>query len=104
MVAVEVRRVVLFLEDILAEKHKRLGDGEAVGHLPFLPDPHEGLPRKLGGRAVHETVLRGFQAPLIATFAWGGDAHFLEPGAHRQLVVEGEPNESIDFAWACVVP
>jgi hypothetical protein len=58
----------------------------------------------LGERAVHEAVLRGFRAPLIAPFAWGGDALFLEPGAHRQFVVEGELGESTDFTRACVVP
>ncbi len=104
VVAVEVRRVVVLLKDSLAKKHKRPGDGEAAGRFPFLPDPHEGLPRKLGGRAIHEAVLCRFRAPLIAPFAWGGDAHFLDPCAHRQPVVEGEPGESANFAWVCVVP
>ncbi len=90
MVAVEARRVLLLLEDSLAKKHKWPGDDKAVGRLPFLPDPCEGLPRKLGRRAVHEVVLGGFRDPLVAPFAEGGDAHLLEPGAHRQPVVEGE--------------
>jgi len=53
MVIVEPRRVVLLPDDSLAKKHKRPGDGEAAGCLPFLPYSCEGLPRKLGGRAVH---------------------------------------------------
>jgi hypothetical protein len=83
---VEVRGVVLLLEDGLAEQYKRPGDGEAARRFPFLPDPREGLSRALGDRAFHETVLGGFGAPLVASFAWGEDAHFLEPGAHRQPV------------------
>jgi hypothetical protein len=59
--------------------------------LPFLTDPREGLPRKLGRRVVHEAVLGGFRDPLVTPFVEGGDAHLLEPSAHRQPVVEGEP-------------
>ncbi len=53
MVTVEARWVVLLFNDSFAKKHKRPGNGEAARGLPFLPKPHEGLPRKLGGRAVH---------------------------------------------------
>ncbi len=91
VVAVEARRVLLLLEDSLAKKHKWPGDDEAAGRLPFLPDPHEGLPRKLGRRVVHEAIGE-FRDPLVAPFAKGGDAHLLEPGAHRQPIVEGEPS------------
>jgi hypothetical protein len=101
---VEVRRVVLFLEDSLAQEHKRPGGGEAAWRLPFLPDPHESLPRKLGGRAVHEAVLSSFRASLIPPFVGGENAHFLEPGTHRQPIVEGELGEGSDFTWTSVVP
>ncbi len=59
VVAVEVRGVVVLLKDGLAEEHKGPGNGEAARRFPFLPDPREGLPRKLGGRAIHEAVLGG---------------------------------------------
>jgi hypothetical protein len=58
----------------------------------------------LGRRAVHETMLSGFRESLLASFAGGEDAHLLEPGAHRQPVVEGEPGEGSDFTRACIVP
>ncbi len=82
VVAVEAQRVLFLLEDSLTKKHKWPGDDEAAGCLPFLPDPREGLPRKLGRRAVHEAVLGGFRDPLVTPFVEGGDAHLLEPGAH----------------------
>jgi hypothetical protein len=49
-------------------------------------------------------VLSGFREPLLTPFAGGKDAHFLEPCAHWQIVVKGEPGENIDFVQTSVVP
>ncbi len=41
---------------------------------------------------------------LIATFAGGLEPHGLEPRAHREPFVEGQPDEGPHLAWAGVVP
>jgi hypothetical protein len=99
---VEARRVVLLFEHNFAKEHERPGDGEATGCLPFLPE--EGLSRQLGGRAVHEAMLSRFWESLLAACVGGEDAYLLEPGAHRQLIVEGEPGEGSNFTRTCIVP
>jgi len=49
-------------------------------------------------------MLRGLLSTRIADFAVGGDTHELQPGPHREALVEGEPDEGAHFSWAGVVP
>ncbi len=104
VVALEVRGVVLLFEDSFPHKDERPGDGEAVGRLPFIPSATESIPRLLGGRAIHEAMLGRLRKVLVATFAGGLEPHGLEPRAHREPFVEGQPDEGSHFAWAGVVP
>jgi hypothetical protein len=89
VVAMEVRGVVLFFEHELPKKNEGLGNGEAVGRLPFAPDTKESTPGLLGRGAFHEAVSGRFMEPLVVAFAGGLNSHGLEPGAHQQPVVEG---------------
>jgi len=49
-------------------------------------------------------MLGRFREVLVATFAGGLEPHGLEPRAHREPFVEGQPDEGSHFAWAGVVP
>ncbi|CAM6005036.1 unnamed protein product [Sphagnum balticum] len=49
-------------------------------------------------------MLRSLLSARIADFAIGGDTHELQPGPHREALVEGEPDEGAHFFWAGVVP
>jgi hypothetical protein len=104
VVAVEVRRIVLFFEDSFAKKDKRLGDVEAVGSLPFVLNAEEGVPGLPSWDAFHEAVLGRLRESLVAAFAGGQDSHDLEPGAHRQPVIEDQPGECAHLLWAGIVP
>ncbi len=53
---------------------------------------------------VHEAVLGGFREAEVTAFAVSLDTHCLEPGAHRQALVEGQLDERSDFAWASIMP
>jgi len=94
----EVRGVVLFFEHGLPKKNEGPGNGEAVGRLPFAPDIEESTPGLLGRGAFHEVVSGSFLEPLVAAFAGGLNSHGLEPGAHRQPIVEGQPGERSNLA------
>ncbi len=59
VVAVEVRGVIFFLEDGLPKENERLGDVEAVGHPPFVPNAEESIPSLLSRGAFHETMVSG---------------------------------------------
>ncbi len=45
-----------------------------------------------------------FLEPLVVAFAGGLNSHGLEPGAHRQPVVEGQPCERSNLARTRIVP
>jgi len=49
-------------------------------------------------------VLGRFREAEVAAFAVSLDTHCLEPNAHRQALVESQPNERSDFAWAGIMP
>ncbi len=104
VVAMEVRGVVLFFEHGLPKKNEGPGNGEAVGRLPLTPDTKENTPGLLGRGAFHEAVSGRFLEPLVAAFAGGLNSHGLEPGAHRQLIVEGQPDERANLAGTRIVP
>ncbi len=104
VVAMEVRGVVLFFEHGLPKKNEGPGNGEAVGRLPFAPDTQESTPGLLGQGAFHETVSGRFLEPLVTAFAGGLNSHGLEPGAHRQPVVECQPGERSNLAGTRIVP
>ncbi len=104
VVALKVRGVVLLFEDSFPQKDEGLGDGEAVGRLPFIPSATESIPSLPGGGAIHEAMLGRLGEVLIVTFAGGLEPHGLEPRAHREPSVEGQPDEGPDLPWAGVVP
>jgi hypothetical protein len=91
VVSLKVRGVVFLFEDSFPEKDEGLGDGEAVGRLPFIPSATEGIPGLLGRGALHEAVLGRLRETLVTTFAGGLEPHGLEPRAHREPSVEGQP-------------
>ncbi len=104
VVAMEVRGVILFFEHRLPKKNEGPGNGEAVGRLPFAPDTEESTPCLLGWGAFHEAVSSRFLEPLVAAFAGGLNSHGLEPCAHWQPVVEGQPGECSNLAGTRIVP
>ncbi len=104
VVAMEVRGVVLFFEHGLPKKNEGPGNGEAVGRLPFAPNTEESTPGLLGRGAFHEAMSGRFLEPLVAAFARGLNSHGLEPGAHRQPVVEGQPGERSNLVRTRIVP
>ncbi len=104
MVALEVRGVIFLFEDSFPEKDEGPCDGEAVGRLPLLPSATESIPSLLGRGAIHKAVLGGLRESLVATFASVLEPHGLEPRAHREPSVEGQPDKGPHFAWAGVVP
>jgi hypothetical protein len=104
VVLLKVRGVVFFFKDGFLEKDEGPGDGEAVGRLPFIPSATKGIPGLLSGVAFHEAMLSGLRETLVTTFASGLEPHGLEPCAHQEPSVEGQPDESSHFAWAGVVP
>jgi hypothetical protein len=104
VVTLEVRGVVFLFEDGFSEKDERPSDGEAVGRLPLLLGATEGLPGLLGRGANHKAVLGGLKESMVATFASVLEPHGLEPRAHREPFVEGQPDKGPHFAWAGVVP
>ncbi len=104
VVSLEVRGVIFLFEDNFPEKDEGPGDGEAVKHFPFLPCATEAIPCLLGEGAIHEVVLGRLRKTLVATFAGGLEPHGLEPSAHQEPFVEGQPDEGSHFAWAGVVP
>ncbi len=104
MVALKVRGVVFLFEDSFPEEDEGPGDGEAVGRLPLLPSATEGGPGLLGGGAIHKAVLGGLRESLVTPFAGVLESHGLEPRAHREPSVEGQPDKGSHLAWAGVVP
>jgi hypothetical protein len=104
VVAMEVRGVVLFFEHGLPKKNEGPGNGEAVGRLPFAPDTEESTLGLLGRGAFHEAVSGRFLEPLVAAFAGGLNSHGLEPGAHRQPVVEGQLGECSNLVGTRIMP
>jgi len=104
VVAMEVRGVVLFFEHGLPKKNEGPGNGEAVGCLPFALDTEESTPGLLGQGAFHEAVSGRFLEPLVVAFVGGLNSHGLEPSAHRQPVVEGQPGERSNLAGTRIVP
>ncbi len=104
VVSVKVWGVVLLFEHGLPKEHEGPGNAEAVGRLPFAPDAEKNIPSLLGRGAFHETVSARFLEPLVTSFAGGLNSHGLEPSAHRQPVVEGQPGERSHLAGTRVVP
>jgi hypothetical protein len=102
--AMEVRGVVLFFEHGLPKKNEGPSNGEAVGRLPFAPDIEESTLGLLGQDAFHEAVSSRFLEPLVAAFVGGLNSHGLEPSAHRQPVVKGQPGERSNLARTRIVP
>jgi len=104
VVTVEVWRIVIQLEHGLTKEDEGPRDGEAVRRLPFFPDAVEGLPNPLSRNTIHEAVLGGFWEAEVAAFAVSLNTHCLEPSAHRQALVEGQPDKCSDFAQASIMP
>jgi len=104
VVAVEVRGVILLLEDGLPKEDERPGDVEAVGRPPFVPNAEESIPSLLSMGAFHEEVLGGFRESLVAALAGGRDTHNLEPCANQQPIVKDQPGKSPHLAWVGVMP
>ncbi len=104
MVSEEPGRVVVSLVGGFSKEDERLGGGEILRHFPFVPDFLEGLPGALHHGAFEYAVLRGFLCVGVADFAMRWDTHELEPGAHREALVEGQPDERAHLSWARVVP
>ncbi len=104
VLTVEVRGVVLLFKHGLPKENEGPGNGEAIGRLPFAPDTEESILSLLGRGAFHETMSSRFLEPLVASFAGGLNSHGLEPGAHRQPVVEGQPGERSHLAGTRIVP
>ncbi len=104
LIAVEVRGVVFLFQHGFTKKNERLGDVGAVGRLPFAPYVKEGIPGLLSRDAFHEVVLGRLRESLVAAFAGSLDSHGLEPGTHRQPVVEDQPGERPHLARAGIVP
>jgi len=104
VVLLKVRGVVILFNDGFPEKDEGPGDGEAVGRLPFLPSAMESIPGLLSGGALQEAVPSRLWETLVATFTSGLEPHGLEPHAHREPSVEGQPDDGSHFAWAGVVP
>ncbi len=104
MVALEVRGVVFLFEDGFPEQDEGPGDGDAIGSLPHFPSATEGIPGVLSGGAVEEAVLGRLGETLVTAFAGGLEPHGLEPSAHREPFVEGQPDEGSHFAGTGVVP
>jgi hypothetical protein len=59
VVALDIRRVVLSLEDNFTQQDKGLGGGDVVRRPPFLPDALVGFPGAFGMGAFEEAMLRG---------------------------------------------
>ncbi len=103
MVALEVRGVVFLFEDGFPEQDEGPGDEDAIGSLPHFPSATEGIPGVLSGGAVEEEVLGRLEETLVAAFAGGLEPHGLEPSAHGEPFVEGQPDEGSHFAGTGVV-
>ncbi len=103
VVSLKVRGVIFPFKDGFPEKDEGPGDGEAVGRLAFIPSVTEGIPSLLSGGALHEAVLSGLRETLVVTFASGLEPHGLEPRAHQEPSVEGQPDEGSHFAWVGVM-
>ncbi len=104
VIAMEVQGVVFLFEHGITKKNERPGDVGAIGRLPFAPYAEEGIPGLLSRDAFHEAVLGGLRESLVAAFAGSLDSHGLEPGTHRQPVVEDQPGERPHLAQAGIVP
>ncbi len=96
--------VVVELHRGFANERKRPSDLKVAMSFPFTPYALKGLPCLLSHGTVKQTMLRGLLSVRIADFAVGGDTHELQPGPHREALVEGEPDEGAHFSWAGVVP
>ncbi len=104
VVVVEVWGVIFLLKDGLPKKDERLGDVEAVGRPPLVPNAMESIPSLLSKGAFHEAVLGGLREPLVATLAGGRDSHNLEPSTNRQPIVKDQLGKRPYLAWAGIVP
>ncbi len=104
MITAKVWGVVILFEHGLAKEDEGPWDGQAVRRLPFFLDSVKGFPSQLSRRTIHEAVLGGFWEAEIAAFASGLDSHRLEPGAHWQAPIEGQPDERSNFVQAGVMP
>jgi hypothetical protein len=104
VVAFKVRGVVILFKDSFPEEDEGPSDGKAVGRLPLLPGVTEGVPSLLGRGAILKAVLGGLKESLVATFASVLESHGLEPRAHREPSVEGQPDKGPHLVWAGVVP
>jgi hypothetical protein len=107
VVALKVQGVVFLFEDSFPEEDEGPGDGEAVGRLPLLPllpSATEGVPGLLGGGAIQKVVLGRLRKSMVTTFASVLESHGLEPRAHREPSVEGQPDKGPHLTWAGVVP
>jgi hypothetical protein len=104
VVSLKVRGVVFLFEDGFPEQDEGPGDGDAIGSLSHFLSATEGVPGVLSGVAVEEAVLGRLGETLVTTFAGGLEPHSLEPCAHREPFVEGQPDEGSYFAGTGVVP
>ncbi|CAM6007809.1 unnamed protein product [Sphagnum balticum] len=104
VVCEEVGRVVFEFRGDFSQEDERLGQHEVTVSFPFDPYAFIGFPGNPSSGAVEKAVLRGFFGARVAHFALGGQAHELKPGANREALIEGEPNEGAHFSWASVVP
>ncbi len=53
-----------------------------------------------GFNTFKHVVLRQFEKPIRANLARKRDPHALEPSANRELMIQGEANESFNLAGA----
>jgi len=104
VVCEESRQVVLSLDDSFPHKHEWPGDDDVIRRLPFSPNSFVGLLSAVRPGAFKQAMDGRFNLVGVAYFALGRDAHELQPGAYREALVEGQPNERPDLLWASVVP
>jgi len=104
MVREEFGRVVLSLDDGCPQEHERPGGDDVIGRLPFSPNSFVGFLGALRHGAFEQAMDGRFNLAGVVDFAMGRDAHELQPGAYREALVEGQPDECPNLLWASVVP
>ncbi|CAM6060873.1 unnamed protein product [Sphagnum tenellum] len=78
----EVRWVVLVLENNFTKHDEGLGKGDIVRRPPFLPNAFEGLSNVFGEGAFKKAMLGGFRDPSATYLAGNGDPNTLEPSSN----------------------
>ncbi|CAK9236626.1 unnamed protein product [Sphagnum troendelagicum] len=82
VVSMEVRWVVLVLENNFTKHDEGLGKGDIVRRPPFLPNAFEGLSNVFGEGAFKKAMLGGFRDPSATYLAGNGDPNTLEPSSN----------------------